>query len=301
MRLTLAQLEAFYWTHRLRGINPAARHLHLAQPTVSARLRELERNLGARLFVRNGRGIQPTAEANGLLERADEVLAMARRITGQKLEHDPLRFGLRLGGPDSFALVCMPLLLAAIEVEYPELEVALAIENSAVLNRMLKDNELDFAFLARPHLDSSFKCEPLGFQDIGWFASRSLRLPSRVLKPHELSDLHIITNPHPSPLYGVIHDWFQQSGIRQPRISTCNNLSVIASMTAAGSAICVLPSVIVRQQVKSGTMRRLKTEPALNPQAFFAAYRANAAGRGVDVVTTAARRVIRQTKFLLSG
>ncbi len=57
MRITLAQLEAFFWVARLGSVHMAARQLNLAQPTVSLRLRDLEARLGTALFERAGRGL----------------------------------------------------------------------------------------------------------------------------------------------------------------------------------------------------------------------------------------------------
>lgn len=299
MRITLAQLEAFYWTYRLGGFHAAARQLHLAQPTVSVRIRDLERALNTKLFVRDGRRIRPSPDGTGLLQHADQMLTLARRITGDRLVFDPLQFGLRLGAPDSFALVCLPAVLSEIESDYPELEIALVIENSATLNRLLKQNDLDLAFLSNPQLDSQFRCEPLGGNDVAWFAPRGADLPSRGAGPADLARHHVFTNPEPSPLFGLVRDWFLEAGVGMPRISTCNNLSVVARMTAAGAGISVLPTAIVRQEVRSGQVRRLQTRPPLRPQPFFAAYRSSVAGRGVDVVLASARKVIARKQFLV--
>jgi hypothetical protein len=46
MHITLAQLEAFFWTARLDPVQQAAQQLNLAQPTVSLRLRDLQQQLG---------------------------------------------------------------------------------------------------------------------------------------------------------------------------------------------------------------------------------------------------------------
>ena len=53
MRYTLNQAEAFYWVAKLGSFRAAAAHLHLTQPTVSLRVRELEKNLGAELLDRS--------------------------------------------------------------------------------------------------------------------------------------------------------------------------------------------------------------------------------------------------------
>jgi len=46
MRYSFDQLESFYWVAHLGGFRAAARQQHLSQPTVSARIHELERILG---------------------------------------------------------------------------------------------------------------------------------------------------------------------------------------------------------------------------------------------------------------
>ncbi|MQY04071.1 LysR family transcriptional regulator [Actinomadura macrotermitis] len=59
------------------SISAAARRLHLTQPTLSRQLHELERQLDVELFVREGRGLTPTAAGRVLVERATVVLAEA--------------------------------------------------------------------------------------------------------------------------------------------------------------------------------------------------------------------------------
>ncbi|MER6948906.1 LysR family transcriptional regulator [Nonomuraea sp. NPDC000554] len=73
------------------SISGAARRLHLTQPTLSRQLRELERQVGAELFARNGRGLTPTPAGQVLVRRARGVLAEAQaalddaRLAGQGL------------------------------------------------------------------------------------------------------------------------------------------------------------------------------------------------------------------------
>ncbi|MEU5303190.1 LysR family transcriptional regulator [Streptomyces noursei] len=59
------------------SISGAARRLHLTQPTLSRQLREMERQLGTVLFVREGRGLTPTPAGQVLVHRATTVLAEA--------------------------------------------------------------------------------------------------------------------------------------------------------------------------------------------------------------------------------
>ena len=62
MALSFSALESFYWVAQLRNFSAAAEKLHITQPTVSYRIRELEEHLGVSLFVRQKRGLLLTSE-----------------------------------------------------------------------------------------------------------------------------------------------------------------------------------------------------------------------------------------------
>lgn len=75
--------------HRLRvlkavlaagSLHGAARNLHYSPATVSQHMTELSRETGLELFVRRGRGLDPTPAALQLAEQAEEVLAELDRL-----------------------------------------------------------------------------------------------------------------------------------------------------------------------------------------------------------------------------
>ena len=300
MTVTLAQLEAFHWIARLGSFHAAADYLHLAQPTVSVRIRMLEQQLGAQLFERKGRAVQLTAQGTELAEKAERLLAIAGDISGRKAAADPLKARLRLGAPDSLAMVCLPMLLRLMEREYPDLKVALTVENSAVLNQRLNDRELDIAFLVNPELANHVRSEPLGRQDIAWVASPRLGLSGRRQRPADLARFQVFTNPEPSRLILLVRDWFTRSGIDAVRISTCNSMSVIVRLTVAGAGVSLLPMAILRSEMKNRTLQRIETTPSIAAERLFAAYQAGEPAQRVATILALARRVLARTRFLLA-
>lgn len=297
MKPTLAQIEAFHWIARLGSFQAAAAHLHLGQPTVSVRIRNLERAVGAALFERQGRRVRLTAAGAGLASKSERMLALAAEFTGAAF--DPLQAGLRLGAPDAFAMVCLPRLLKMLEREYPALKVALTVENSAVLNALLNDRQLDIAFLVNPEGAAHIRAEPLGRLDIAWVASPRLDLPRRPVRPADLAPYQLFTNPEPSRLIDLVRDWFARAGLVAPRISTCNSLSVITRLTVVGAGVSLLPTAILESELRSGALRRLAIRPSLATQRLFAAYHAGQAGPGVETLLAIARAILARTKFLL--
>src|SRR2546428_13782115 len=81
--MELGQNEAFLEAQRRGSNTRAAAALELTQPTLTARLRGLEQELGAQLLVRGRRGVSLTAAGRRFLPRAQAALEAVRRGGGR--------------------------------------------------------------------------------------------------------------------------------------------------------------------------------------------------------------------------
>jgi LysR family transcriptional activator of nhaA len=71
----------YFWTAVREGsISKAAEKLRLAQPTISAQIRQLEGSLGERLFQRQGRTLVPTDAGRLVYRYADEIFSIGREL-----------------------------------------------------------------------------------------------------------------------------------------------------------------------------------------------------------------------------
>ena len=86
-------LRYFWAVVREGGITRASERLHVSQPAVSAQLRELERNLGARLYTRSGRSIVLTDVGRLAYQYAEQIFGLAR---AERAELDLRRVDLAL-------------------------------------------------------------------------------------------------------------------------------------------------------------------------------------------------------------
>ena len=107
MRPTFIQLEAFYWIARLGSVKEAARHLHIAPPTVSLRIDQLEAAVGSPLFERAGRGLSLTRKGEALVPRVGAVIEEYGRIREIVGGHRLSLGILRIGTTETFAQACL--------------------------------------------------------------------------------------------------------------------------------------------------------------------------------------------------
>lgn len=305
MKPTLGQFEAFYWIARLGSFNAAAAKLSLTQPSVSLRMRGLEDALGVTLFDRRGRQATLTHAARALVPDVQCMLELAERLSCRRASDDPLRGHLRLGAPESVALSCMTDLLAALKKHDSELNVALTVDRTNVLCQKLVNRDLDLAFVVEPNIDATIQPH-LRFSTLGvvvhsWVAAPQLGFARRWLEPHHLVEYPVFTQPQPSLLMNVVKAWFAGAKLEPSRIGTCNSLSVITRLTAAGAGIAVLPPAILANELRSGAVQLLRTRRPFVFARLFVGYQADLLGPALSAVLAIAARIARRHKLLVAS
>jgi DNA-binding transcriptional LysR family regulator len=235
-----------------------------------------------------------------LLPQAERMLGLIDEIQSRSPLRDPLGGQLRLGAPDSFGLVGLPHLLAAIRSTYPALRVALTIDNSHVLGEKLNERELDFAILADPEVGSHIARESLGTIEVAWIASKHLPIPDRVVRPSDLVGFEVFTNPEPSNLLLLLRQWFASERIEAAKVSTCNNLSVILGLTRAGAGVSLLPTRIVPHHSRSA-FRVLRAQPQVGRPRLYGAYQLEKAGAVTAAIMEMIRKVLARSDWVAKG
>lgn len=272
MRASLAQLEAFYWIGRLGSFHAAARHLNITQPTVSARIVELEKLLGARLFLRDRQRAELTARGRGMVDAVDRMLRLSDDIAQQGSGNRTLRGVLRLGAVESVALLALPRLMPRLVKDYPDLKVALSLDVGSELSRKLNAGELDLAILTDPQVNHNVTVEPVGRIVLAWMASSQFKLPRREIRPRDLRVVPIYTMPSPSTIYLSMAQWFSAADVEPEHVNSCNSLALLARLVVEGQGVAVLPTELMRAEIDSGAIRLLATRPAVADGTMAVAY-----------------------------
>jgi len=175
--ITLQQLQYFIEVAAEGSISAAADLLYVAQPTMSAAMKELELRAGRTLLVRSARGVTLTADGVEFLGYARQVIEQVELLEQRYLGRPPSRRLLGVSAQHySFvidAFVRMVKATAAAEYEYSlretrtwdiiedvrtlrsELGVLFRNDfNRNVIDKLLRDSGLAFhpLFLAEPHI-----------------------------------------------------------------------------------------------------------------------------------------------------
>src|SRR5690606_3714596 len=117
-------LEAFWWIAKTGSFNRAAERLFLTQPSVTARIQALEKELGQQLFERRPRGVRLTDAGRALLPHAERVLQDIKRARQAVLDLQTASGGtLPVGAALTTSAYLLPDILLRFKRSYPDVEV----------------------------------------------------------------------------------------------------------------------------------------------------------------------------------
>lgn len=240
--LNLDQLRTLVAIADLGTFSAAAQALHLAQPTVSLHISELESRLEARLVVRGSRGVAPTAAGAALVERARRLLRDAdEAIEAVKRQAEGRLARVRLGTSTGVVIDLLPQVLEALEARHPGIDVELSILGSAETLSRLAQGTLDVGLVAMPQPPlRDLVVTPWRSQPMMAFVPPKWKAPKRVT-PAWLAAQPLIFNDATTHMYRLAMEWFANAG-QSPRARIELNYDVaIRSLVAAGYGAALLP------------------------------------------------------------
>lgn len=294
IRVTLAQMEAFYWTARLGSVRAAAERLNITQPSLSLRLREFGRAVRITPFRKAGRGLALTPEGAAMLRKVEQIVRLSQEIEPQQGAGEARL--IRLGATDIFAMTVLPELLQGLGRSHPGLVFEITVAFSHLLAGMIEAGRIDIAFVTNPAVGRGFRLHRLAPVSVEWMAPPRLALPARALVPADFEAFPVFTNPAPSHLSETVRNWFDGAGIAPRRLHTCNTLSVMAHLAATLGGATVLPRAMLEIDPWGRELVALHVMPELAPHQLHAVVRADADSPETDEVVAAARALLARSR-----
>ncbi|EHI58391.1 LysR family transcriptional regulator, partial [Hungatella hathewayi] len=150
--MTLRHMKIFVTVYQNKGITSASQILHLAQPSVSLAIRELEEYYGIHLFERIGRRIYPTECGKDFYGYALHIVSLFDEMETKVRNWDAIGT-LRIGASVTIGTHLLPGILKRASILYPDLTIKVLINNSTYIEEHLMDNTIDVGLIeTRPEL-----------------------------------------------------------------------------------------------------------------------------------------------------
>lgn len=250
-----------------RHFGRAAKRLHMAQPPLSQQIRQLEEQLGARLFNRTTRKVDLTAAGQVLLDRGCRIVNELETLKADVHQVGQGATGvLRVGFAGSATYGAMPLISRRAKQIMPQLLLSLHGEMlTPAMEDGLKEGILDAAFLRPPVASPEIDHYILARESlVVALPSLSVLMEERPVAISELQDQDFIAYPPESVLHRTTAELCRQAGF-QPRITqVAGEASTMLSFVAAGGGVAIVPARMQALQLEGVVYRDLENAPEVD-------------------------------------
>lgn len=149
--MELRVLRYFLAVAREGSITAAADLLHVTQPTLSRQLKDLEQELGKKLFIRSSHSIILTDEGLILRQRAEEIVNMVSKLEAEfNSMEDTVSGDVYIGGGETEAMKQIARVVKDLQLKYPNIRYHLYSGNEEDVTDRLDKGLLDFGILIQP-------------------------------------------------------------------------------------------------------------------------------------------------------
>ena len=263
MNITSRQLKAFLLTARYQSFSRAAEHLFITQSGMSVLVRELEAQLGFRLFERTTRRVTLTEFGSRLLPVADRsLLELEAAAANIGRSASAAKASFVLGAAPFPAAELLPKAIAAYALRDPQLQVRLVDAAGTRLVDMVRYGEVDVAVSGVLHDAPGVECSSLARFRLALI--RAADLPSPL--PHEVrwSDVaaqRLVGFPCDYSIQQLVDRQLAQVGRHAPPDVVCNYLETQIAMVEVGSGLAVIPAFAA----PACANRRIALHPIVDP------------------------------------
>jgi LysR family transcriptional regulator, hydrogen peroxide-inducible genes activator len=257
--ITLRQLRYLASLARHRHFGRAAEDCAVSQPALSMQVRELEREIGAKLVERRPGEIVFTEIGKDVAERAEAILAASRDLVDFARHRALLSGQLKLGIIPTLAPYVLPRVLPRLQADYPRLRLEVRETQTKLLLEELGRGEIDCVMLALPADGADVETLPL-FDDrflLAVPAGEKLPARGRVgVADVDQSRLILLEEGH--CLRDQALAFCATSRRDQPAGLGATSLATVMQMVANGYGVTLLPEVAVDAELHDGRVKLLR-------------------------------------------
>ncbi|WP_129731963.1 LysR family transcriptional regulator [Ectobacillus funiculus] len=258
--MNIENIEAFIYVCQLGSFNKAAEALYLTQPSVTARIQSLEREINIKLFHRNGNKISLTEKGEYFFPHAQKIL-QAYQEARYGLQQAAIPYDLVIGSALSISNNILPEILPDFKSEFKDVKIKIVTGHSQDILQKVINKEVDFG-IVRTETHPQVESIRLYNDPIGLFVPRNhILLKEENVTIEHVSKQSLIFFDYGSMDWLMIHRLFSSNDV-SPTISLeVDNMETAKNLVIQGMGISFLPEHCVKQELENGELIRVEMAP----------------------------------------
>jgi DNA-binding transcriptional LysR family regulator len=249
-------LEVFLSVAKHLNYTRAGEEVNLSQPSVSVRIRQLENELGVKLFEQLGKRVVLTEAGQLLITNARRVITA---IEDAKQSIEELqgfeRGALRIGASTTPGMYLIPRTVAHFKERYPKIEIHLGIRDTRQIEAAVISNEFDFGFVGGHLAGDEVEVVPwLTDQLVLVVAPKHPLARKKSVKAEELQKERFIMRETRSATRAAIVAHLEQSNLKVEIIKEMENPESVKKAVQSGLGIAFISKFAVETELKAESL-----------------------------------------------
>lgn len=267
-------LKTFLAVAEQKSFTKAAQLLHLSQPTVTAHIKALERDLDITLFERNTKLVELTPAAKILYRYAKQIIRL-----WEKAEQEILNMSRSLQGRLTIACSLtigeniLPAILRELKQTFPHLQLSVEITNTTQILSRIKSHTLDLGFIEAPIEDPALILEPFMQDQLVLIAAPDFFPPERTsITKEELLELPLVLREKGSGTRAVMEHHLAQSGLEPDELNVVLELGSTESVKSAVEShlgVSILSQTAISKELQLNLLKAYSLEGLAMTRHFY--------------------------------
>jgi DNA-binding transcriptional LysR family regulator len=258
MRATMdaRDLEVFLSVAKHLNFTRAGREVHLSQPSVSVRVRQLERDLGVKLFEQLGKKVALTEAGRLLVPHALRVVAAMDDAWHAVEELQGLERGsLRIGASTTPGMYLVPKVIARFKRRHPKVEVYLGIKDTREVEEGVISNEFDFGFVGGHLIGDEIDVLPWLTDEVVLVVAPGHPLTrKRRVVPRDIADEPFIFREQGSATQAAVERGLRASDLQLKAVMKMSNPEAVKQAVQGGLGLAFLSRFAIAAELRAGTL-----------------------------------------------
>ncbi len=255
--MEIRQLRAFVAIAESGTFTAGAQRVHVTQAAISMQIRQLETEIGARVFVRAPRHVILTEAGEHLLRRARQMLREHDAAIDEIAELAGAERGrLRIGSASAMVLTDqLPTILKELRKQHPRAEIGVNSGTSEALVEQILAGELDIAFVSLPVDARGIQTERLSEDQLVAIASPRHKLAKqKTISAYTLAGERLILGERGGNTRRLIDQFFAQAGVTLRVAMELSRQAAIRRMVEEDMGVGIVPLQSVKEEVDKGKL-----------------------------------------------
>lgn len=265
--MDIRNVKTFVRVAELKSFTKAAEKLNYVQSTVTAQIKQLEKELGYSLFDRIGKRISLTIMGERFLKIAYELLLVSEKAENLNVNSNEIKGVLRVGVSESLLISVFKDLIPEFKAKFKNIDLRIRSGHTVDLLEQLRQNNLDLLYVSKiKNTDPDLKCHYARKENSVFVSGTDYeKTNGKGISIDNIFKHKFIITEREGMYYSFLSKLAAEQNASVKDWIEVDNVLVIIDLIKKGMGIAFLPEYLISNEIKNGSLKKLDVNISSEP------------------------------------